>query len=213
MVFPLRKTCLLGLLVFISISASEEPNGYCSRFQCEYKIIQQLTKLETAQDELTKTINDIQAISLAKSQKIDELTKQIEELKARTSAVAFKVRLSKDVTINVGQRVLYDHVVANIGNSFIASSGTFRAPSNGTFMFSVTACSKGDDWGVLDIICDGITIGQVRSGNNGGYYDCNSEVTVAYLEEGSSVWIERSEGGTGVQNAFHWNSFTAVLIN
>ena len=134
-------------------------------------------------------------------------------IKTRKTAIALKVRLSKDVTLSVGQRLMYDNVVVNVGNSFDRVSGCFRAPSNGTYLFSVTACSKGNDWGVLNIVNDEKVLGQVRSGNDGGYYDCNSEVAVGYMEVGSQVWIEMLEGGNGVQNTYHWNSFTAALVH
>ena len=124
-----------------------------------------------------------------------------------------KVQISKDFTLSVGQRLIYDVVVTNIGDAYKKASGSFRAPVEGNYLLSVTACSKPSDWGVLEIIHDGEVIGQVRSGDVDNYYDCNSEVTVARMEAGSTIWGQRQLGKSGIQNARHWNSFTAILIN
>ena len=200
-------------------------------FRCECKIIERLVKLEIARDEQSKTIEQLQEKSKtieqlqeqiktidqlkeadkAKMAEIEKLNSEMKGLKKPT--VMVKVRISKDLTLSVGQRLIYDVVVTNIGNAYKKASGSFRAPVEGNYLFSVTACSKTSDWGVLDIIHDGEVIGQVRSGDADAYNDCNSEVTVARMEAGSTIWVERRTGRSGIQNASHWNSFTAILIN
>ena len=134
-------------------------------------------------------------------------------MKSKKQAVALKVRFSGDVKLTAGQKLQYDTVVVNLGNSFDEVSGFFRAPVSGVYIFSVTSCSKGSDWGVLNIVKDREVIGQVRSGDNDGYWDCNSEVTTSYVEISSAVWVEYISGKSGVVNSGHWCSFTAVLVN
>ena len=149
----------------------------------------------------------------AKSELIDELKTQLDDVKSKKQAVALKVRLSGNVKLTVGQKLQYDTVVVNVGNSFEKASGFFRAPVSGVYIFSVTSCSKDTDWGVLNIVKDREVIGQVRSGDAGGYFDCNSEVTTSYVEVNSAVWVEMESGKSGIVNAYHWCSFTAVLVN
>ena len=148
----------------------------------------------------------------AKSELIDELKTQLDDVKSKKQAVALKVRLSGDVKLTVGQKLQYDTVVVNLGNSFDEASGFFRAPVSGVYIFSVTSCSKDTDWGILNIVKDREVIGQVRSGDD-KYYDCNSEVTTSYVEVNSAVWVEMESGKTGIVNTYHWCSFTAVLVN
>ena len=134
-------------------------------------------------------------------------------MKSKKQAVALKVRLSGDVKLTVGQKLQYDTVVVNLGNSFDEASGFFRAPVSGVYIFSVTSCSKTSDWGVLNIVKDREVIGQVRSGDADGYYDCNSEVTTSFVEVNSAVWVEMESGKSGIVNSKHWCSFIAVLVN
>ena len=170
--------------------------------------------MEIASDEQRKTIHQLEENDRAKSEEIAQIKDKLAKLmvKENKSKVVVKVRLSKDVTLSVGQRLVYDTVITNTGNAYSTHSGSFRAPVGGTYIFSVTACSRNADWGVVDIINDGVVIGQVRSGDPGGYYDCSSDFTAAELDIGSSVWVQYSDGKTGRQNSRHWNSFTALLI-
>ena len=188
---------------------------YFCRLENDCKFIERLVKLEVARDEQRKTINQLEESDRAKSEEIAQLKDELGNLKAKEtkSKVIVKVRLSKDVTLSVGQRLVYDTVVTNTGNAYSTHSGSFRAPVSGTYIFSVTACSKTSDWGVIDIINDGAVIGQVRSGDPGGYYDCSSDFTVAELDIGSHVWVQYNKGKSGIQNAAYWHSFTAVLVN
>ena len=132
--------------------------------------------------------------------------------------VAVKVRLSRDVTLKMNDRLIYDLIVSNEGNAYDPQSGIFRAAVNATYIFSITACAKNVEWFVLDIIKDGTTvIGQLRVGD-GEYKNCNAEVTTAYLTAGSSIWVVRAENiisglATGLQQTVYWNSFTVALVN
>ena len=134
-------------------------------------------------------------------------------MKSNKPVVALKVRLSGDVKLTVGQKLRYDTVEIDLGNSFDEAAGCFRAPVSGVYIFSVTSCSKGKDWGLLNIVKDWKMIGQVRTGDGDAYYDCNSEVTTSYVEINSAVWVERAEGGSGIVNSAYWCSLTAVLVN
>ena len=185
---------------------------YC-RFECEYNIIDRLVRLEIARENLEKKVIVLEDVNNVKSRLIDELKTQLDDVKSKKQAVALKVRLSGDVKLTAGQKLQYDTVVVNVGNSFDEESGFFRAPVSGVYIFSVTSCSKGNDWGVLNIVKDREVIGQVRSGDNDGYWDCNSEVTTSYVEISSAVWVEYESGKSGVVNSGHWCSFTAVLVN
>ena len=185
---------------------------FISPFRCECKIIERLVKLEIAREEQSKTIDQLQEADKAKTAEIQRLESEIKGLK-KAPNVMVKVRISKDITLSVGQRLIYDVVVTNIGDAYDTASGSFRAPFEGNYLISVTACSKSGDWGVLEIIHNGEVIGQVRSGDGDNYYDCNSEVTVARMEASSTIWVQRQSGKSGIQNARHWNSFTAILIN
>ena len=155
---------------------------------------------------------------------IQELEEKLERLETSVAqkliqpTIVMKVRLSKDVTLSkVNQRLVYDTIVTNEGNAYDAETGIFRAPLNGTYIFSVTACATNSDRFSLYIVKDPhMILGELRAGAK-EYIDCNSEVTTSYLNAGSTVWVERSnnpndEGQKGLMKTVYWNSFTGVKI-
>lgn len=210
----------------------QEPPA-CSRFECEYKILERLIKLELERDGLIKEVrslteevhgqshiinklaNDVEG----KSNTINELEYEVDRLKAVVKpTVAVKARLSSDVRLNINGRLVYNIIVSNEGNAYDPQSGIFRAPANATYIFSITACATNSDQIALNLIKDGATIiGQLRAGDD-RCKDCNAEVTTAYLTAGSTIWVVRADHSNdrttkGLQETVYWNSFTATLVN
>lgn len=150
-------------------------------------------------------------------QSVEDLKIQIEELKSKDQqpakqVVAVKARLSKDVELRNGEKVIYDDVVTNQGNAYDRGTGIFTATVDGTYLFAVKTCSYTGYWDGLIIVHDGAEIGRALSGDS--YYgDCGTEVSTTFMRARSKVWIQRDRGTTGgVQRSSHGCSFTAILV-
>ena len=181
--------------------------------------------LELERAELVKETKELRINGEQQHTVIQQLKEQLETLGksvTQTSVkptVSVKVRLSQDVTLSsVHQRVVYDVIVMNEGSAYDPTTGIFRAPVNGTYMFAATACARNKNQITLYIVKDQQkVIGELQSGDD-YYKDCNSEVSTAYLTAGSTVWVERSinpydKTVPGVLETVYWNSFTVVLVN
>ena len=174
--------------------------------------------LELERAELVKETKEQYSINQQLKERLEALEKSVAQTLVRPT-VAVKVRLSKDVTLaRVHQRVVYDTIVMNEGSAYDQETGIFRAPVDGTYMFSVTACATNGDQFSLYIVKDQQTvIGELRSGDD-SHKDCNSEVSTAYMIAGSTVWVERSNNPNdknvrGLLETVYCNSFTVALVN
>ena len=150
-------------------------------------------------------------------QSVEDLKIQIEELKSKDQqpakqVVAVKARLSNDVKLRDGEKVIYNDVVTNQGNAYDRGTGIFTAPVDGTYLFAVKTCSFRGEWVDLIIVHDGAEIGRALSGDS-RYSDCGTEVSTTFMRARSKVWIQRDRGDSGVaQRSTHGCSFTALLV-
>ncbi|KAL3853085.1 hypothetical protein ACJMK2_016663 [Sinanodonta woodiana] len=171
------------------------------------------------EDEKAKRLlleNDVEVLMI----KVEELKRgfsQItEDIKAShgnvtslTAGIAFTATLSKETTHVPEQTVIFDKVKLNEGNCYDSSTGIFRAPFCGLYVFSVTI-RKGLGTDVhLSIMKDGVEIGRVFAGSSS--YGSGSVTVVTVMEKGQAVyakeWFYKSE--TIVDD--NWAHFTGLL--
>ena len=69
--------------------------------------------------------------------------------------------------------IYFDDVKLNLGNAYNPHHGTFTVPVNGTYQLTVTACSTGVHYVVLELTVNDQTIGKVIAGDD-AYDECNS---------------------------------------
>lgn len=92
-----------------------------------------------------------------------------------------------------GSTLVFPHVVTNNGNGYNPSTGTFTAPTDGTYVFFLTVTPHELNALYLDIVQNGVS--KVRSMSHGfSRYQMGSNMAVLQLDEGDSVWIRRLAG-------------------
>ncbi|WAR12003.1 HIP-like protein [Mya arenaria] len=159
-------------------------------------------------------VNEIDIPTLV--QRLDDLTERVaeNERKLRYHPVAFKAHLSqKMVSPAPNQRIIFDDVQLNIGNAYHGNLGGFIAPVNGTYLFSVSICSDGNHFIVLDLMRNSNMIGRVLAGDT-VYNDCSSETTIAELKSGDEIYVQHHLNvGDLLQVQQHTlDSFTGALL-
>ncbi|XP_045198325.2 complement C1q-like protein 4 [Mercenaria mercenaria] len=171
-----------------------EPDVECSRFACEYRVIEKLISLQN------------------ENARLEERIKKLEQNKH--TAVSAYVRLSKTIPLGNSERVMYDIAVTNVGDAYDFQKGQFTAPVSGIYLVHLSAClGNGGQWMNLNIVHDGAVIGKLRSGDS-AYVTCTSNSISIHLNVEDNVWIERDDGSsTGLNEDHGWNSFTASLIH
>ena len=117
-----------------------------------------------------------------------------------------------------GDKIYFTSTVANVGNAYDIHHGVFEAPCDGTYLFSVTLCTKSNNWVEFRIIQDGNTIREGFSGDS-SWHTCGSSTVVTQMKSGSRMWVEidRAHGGGsdhGIVNSDHGiPSLTGVFLN
>lgn len=116
-----------------------------------------------------------------------------------------------DITgLGIGQNIVFDRVLLNLGNCYHEQHGVFIAPVQGLYLFSVSILSHSHtDQIDVQLVKDGIGLGRVYA------YDQvrrsqGSVTVVAQLNAQDEVWTEVSYGDSlwgGPQS-----SFTGVLL-
>ncbi|KAH3785880.1 heavy metal-binding protein HIP-like [Dreissena polymorpha] len=151
----------------------------------------------------------------ANEAKLTTLTKDFNDLKAKYNhpPVAFKAHLTSSSNPGLNQRIIFDDVQLNLGNAYFQHLGGFLAPLNGTYLFSVSVCSHGGHFILLDLMKNTNRIGGILAGDS-LYDDCSSETTVTQLNAGDQVYVQHHESSGDLifahQNII--NSFTGVLL-
>ena len=124
-----------------------------------------------------------------------------------------QIQLLGTHVFKAGERVKFTSSVANIGNAYNNQNGYFEAQYNGTYLFSVTLCTAGDNWVVFRVVQDGNILGEGHPGDS-SWHACAPVTVVTHMKVGSKVWVEmdRIHKGT-ISSAYGIPSFTGVFLN
>ncbi|XP_060580524.1 heavy metal-binding protein HIP-like, partial [Ruditapes philippinarum] len=163
--------------------------------------------------------NDRNARILLEEASIDDIVNTLANLTARvekceTGPIAYKAHLTKSVSPGANERIIFDDVQLNLGGAYHPIPGGFSPPYTGTYLFSVSICSKGGHFIVLDLMRNTDVIGRILAGDAGNYDDCSSETTVAQLHSGDEVFVQHHlTTGDCIHYQPHTiNSFTGTLL-
>lgn len=117
-----------------------------------------------------------------------------------------------------GRIVVFDDVITNVGGAYSNTTGVFRAPVHGNFMFSVVgsaAPKSGDHQLHLLLKKNGITVGYLFFDQNHDYYLKRTEVVVITLKPGDEIFVQ-TDAGSGLHSlrgcCFH-SHFSGFLIH
>ena len=112
-----------------------------------------------------------------------------------------------------GDRVIFTSSVTNVGNAYKNQDGYFEAPFDGTYLFSVTLCTQGNNWVVFRIVQDGNILGEGHPGDS-AWHACAPSTVVTQMKRGSRVWVEIDRVHTGtISSSYGIPSFTGVFLN
>ncbi|KAL3853086.1 hypothetical protein ACJMK2_016664 [Sinanodonta woodiana] len=126
-----------------------------------------------------------------------------------TSGIAFTATLSKDTTHVFQQTVIFDKVKLNEGNCYDSSTGQFRAPFRGLYVFSATIMKGSGNHVHLLIMKDEVEIGRLFSGIS--LSDSGSVTVVTIMEKGQVAYVKEKSTSPETILGDNWAHFTGLL--
>ncbi|XP_045201747.2 heavy metal-binding protein HIP-like isoform X1 [Mercenaria mercenaria] len=175
-----------------------------SHFDYDYKVLNKLVSLEHEVRSLTETVNKQESV-------INMIRSEMTAAEPHPQ-VAFMAELTTSLTGKIN-RIYFDHVKLNLGKAYRPHHGLFIAPANGTYQFSVAACSRSGHFIVLEMKVNDDVVGKMLAGDN-GYDSCNSKVFLTELKVGDDVLVEHGDHGDYLlaNEAYGYPSFTGILL-
>ncbi|KAH3693665.1 complement C1q-like protein 4 [Dreissena polymorpha] len=164
--------------------------------------------------------NDMQIVGFkvrALEEKLDKLMKDTDggnETKhgSGRNAVAFTARLSTNRTFRSQQTILFDDVMTNVGNAYDVTSGTFKAPCAGRFLFSLTVRAQYHKQACAEIVAEPEVIGVVAAGDTEIERASSSLTVVTSLSLGDVVHVREMKMFKGDFYGDGFTVFTGVLL-
>jgi len=140
------------------------------------------------------------------------VTKINEREEAIDEKIIFAVVRKTDVA--AGQSITFDTVIANIGESMDATSGTFTAKRQGLYMFTFTTVSQDAEKRVLiQVLKNGAEIFVIEDGNS------KNQSNISYswmlqLVQGDIITLTNHPSYNGLHGCSNdWIHFTGQLLN
>ncbi|XP_071147490.1 uncharacterized protein [Mytilus edulis] len=164
--------------------------------------------------------NENEKDSVYKEFNMPEISKDVKRIlvdRGLPPVVAFSSTMdSHKENLGIGQTVLFEHVITNIGGGFDQNTGTFKAPITGVYHFDVIVMSHSGEDMETEIVKNGQTLVRLYSGN-GDTWGVGMQAVVVQMNVGDDVWVRVydypliNSGNVRVFGRL-WSSFSGFLL-
>ncbi|KAJ8312036.1 hypothetical protein KUTeg_009409 [Tegillarca granosa] len=152
---------------------------------------------------------EIDIINTTLKNKIDIVKKEIGNINTTlqnesSKPVAFSTTLSNKIDVFiVNYKIIFDNVIINIGDGYNSSTGVFKVPYQGLYVFHFTI--RSEFYFVGDLVVNGVIKRHNYADSRGRSsfrYNSASSMVILYLNENDKVWIQTSVPG---KNLYRYN--------
>ena len=118
--------------------------------------------------------------------------------------------MSDDLVSNIGQTVVFDHVITNIGNAYNHHTGHFTAPYDGLYFFTVSLLKRYSVNLTLTMLINSRTISRGHATNSTSGATTGSMNSAVFLKKGD---VDRIIGSSvNARIRCDWTYFTGHII-
>lgn len=158
-----------------------------------------------------------EAVIQTLSQQVSSLTARFAVIEASQNkervSVAFHAEYSSDpVQLGPNAPIILDHILTNVGSGYDGSTGYFRSPVSGTYMFVVNYMGAINIYLYVCVFVDDSQVDFSISHGDGSHWDHVSESIVLHLQEGQRVHLKHCDIATKEIRGSHWTTFSGFLI-
>ncbi|WAR11851.1 C1QL4-like protein [Mya arenaria] len=183
------------MLMYLTLVCVALAAGACARNVNEWDIQPKLTGEEFSV--LQEELNVLKELIETQGQEINEL-KTIGLTGLQLGPIAFSAKLDRTVSqIGIGQKLIFNDVMTNVGNAYNVHAGVFTCPRAGLYLFSyfIGKGRTGQAW--FRLMKNGIVINGAVADSVSRFHDTQGgNVAVLHLKIRDSVYVE----------SFHQNS-------
>lgn len=126
-------------------------------------------------------------------------------------SVGFTVGVTTSSSTWSGNILVFPHVVTNNGNGYNPRTGKFTAPSDGTYVFFVTANAYNKNYIYLIIVLNDSSKVRTMSHNSANYMT-GTNMAVLQLYTGNSVWVSRHSGISYYTQVVPMTTFSGFIL-
>jgi hypothetical protein len=128
----------------------------------------------------------------------------------KKQAITFHAMMSDDLVSNIGQTVVFDDVITNIGKAYNHHTGHVTVPYDGLYFFTVSFLKRYISNLTLTMLINSRTISRGHATNYTSGATTRSMNAAVFLKKGDVVRII----GSSVNARIHgdWTSFTGHII-
>ena len=137
---------------------------------------------------------------------------------ASPTSVAFTAVLTTNLSnLGAGQTIKFNQIVTNVGGCYHPSHGNFIAPSDGVYVFSVTAMAINGHYEHMHIVKDGVGMIAIFGGPlPAGAFESTTVMVTLDLAKGNEVWVQtvsQSWHGSGTMHGAWDVSFSGWRLS
>ena len=139
-------------------------------------------------------------------------------MSTRPATVAFTATLTSNLAnLGAGQTIKFGRVVTNVGGAYHVSHGNFVAPSDGVYIFSLTAMALVGHYENLQIVKDGSAVAGVFVGaQSDDHFQSTTTIVTIELAKGNEVWVQTANAqwhGSGSLHGAYDTSFSGWRLS
>ena len=123
---------------------------------------------------------------------------------------AFTATNDQNRGYNTSNVVIFDVIVTNIGNNYLAETSTYVCPRQGIYLFSVTILNLTGYEMIADLMYGDKRLGTARAENDN--YNQATVTVVTECAAGEQVWVKSNGDNYYVHHYRNANSFSGYLL-
>ncbi|KAL3853104.1 hypothetical protein ACJMK2_016681 [Sinanodonta woodiana] len=202
--------CLLLLAIFTSHNmAILEKTGEADLDAVRIRLEEEKAKRLLLQNDVEVLMLQVEELRRGFSQISKDKMAPTGNVTLTTPSIAFTVTSVQTTKPFPERTLIFDTVKVNEGNCFNSSTGRFRAPFSGLYIFSITVLREKSDVQLL-MMKDNVELVNVLFGRTEG--DSGSGTIVTLMDKGETAYVKEVPGLRSERlQSFYWITFTGLL--